>query len=190
MKAIKVKLIEPDDPFNDAGAITVKRGKKVVFRADYGDRNQNMRMALRYIYTHGFTFKNDTDIVRGFWKLLESGANDFGVEKFKADAKKPAQQNRYRIASRITHILLKLYERDGSSIYDTEEIIIEDCEVGCTSRIQGKDIEKYRLTRGIMGYWRLSFICGKDNEEIDYQDVSDSELTVIYYKLYNFWKKL
>lgn len=189
MKAIKVNLIEPG-PFEDNDAIVVKRGKKIVFRADYGDRNQNMRMALRYIYTHGFTFRNDTDIVRGFWKRLEAEANDFGVDKFKADPKKSPQQTKYAIASKIQRILIKLYERDGSSIYDTERIIIEDSEVGSTCRIQGKDIEKYCITRDRTRGMILTFICGKDDEEIRYQDVSHNELTVIYTKLYNFWKKL
>lgn len=99
----------------------------------------------------------------------------------------------------ITLIYLK-HNGDFPNWEEDEEIVVENTEIGATSRISVEVsntfdestytekwvIEEYHINvSGDLYFW-----CNDTLEEVEWTDVSTEELVAIYTKLFKYWEKI
>lgn len=118
------------------------------------------------------------------------------IEQLIESARVTCKENIVRL---LTLIYIK-HNGDFPKWFDDEDIVVEDSELGSTSRISMEvsntydettctekwEVQEYHVD--VNGY--LYFWCNDSLEEIEWTEVSTDELVSIYTKIHNYWNKI
>lgn len=113
------------------------------------------------------------------------------------------ESTRVTCKENIVRLLTLIYIKHNGDFpkwFDDEDIVVEDSELGSTSRISMEvsnthdettctekwEVQEYHVD--VNGY--LYFWCNDSLEEIEWTEVSTDELVSIYTKIHNYWNKI